>query len=194
MTRQERAAALREQGRTYDQVAATLGVHKKTVRRWLIPDEAERDRLASRNRKRKRREPCIDCGKPKSYDRPDNERCAECQHEHEYGEENRRILELWNAGQTGEQIGAELNIPPEAVRERVNRWRQRNGTPISLHRRRNRADWIEIQTLWNEDGLTQAQIADRLGQKEANIAMKIRTMRLAGWDVERRGGGWRATA
>lgn len=43
----EKARALKAQGLSYGEVAERVGVHKKTIRRWLVPGEAERDRQTS---------------------------------------------------------------------------------------------------------------------------------------------------
>jgi DNA-binding CsgD family transcriptional regulator len=67
MTRDEKIAnahQLRKSGKTYPAIAAELGVSKKTVRRWLNPDEADRDRASSRAMKERYRGECEVCAAP----------------------------------------------------------------------------------------------------------------------------------
>lgn len=119
--------------------------------------------------------------------------CGDCKHDEQYAERNKRIIELWEAGQTAPEIGAELGMEAGAVTSWINTIRQRTGAPISLHRRRDRELWPEIQRLWAE-GLTARAIGERLGASKENISWQIRTMRLRGIDVAERGYDWKRRA
>jgi len=64
----EQARALYVPGvRGYVSVAKRLGVSTSTVRRWLNPEAADRDRAASRAYKAGRRGVCVDCGGETRY-------------------------------------------------------------------------------------------------------------------------------
>lgn len=45
---------------------------------------------------------------------------------------------------------------------------------------------VDIQRLWNEEGLTAAQIAEAVGSPYSYIKREIITMRNAGWEMKRR--------
>lgn len=128
---------------------------------------------------------CRDCGKRiySGYPDPDHGRCGECQHEREYGERNRRILELWEEGAPGSFIAEELGISYNQVRGLIEHRRHRYGELIPLHRRRNREAWPLIERRYHE-GLTYSEIADELGDcTPQNIARQVRFMREAGYDL-----------
>lgn len=75
---QEQARALYVPGVfRYEDVARKLGVSATTIRRWLNPEEAERNRQQSRAAKVRRKGSCSQCGRSTSYDN-ENGRCTRC--------------------------------------------------------------------------------------------------------------------
>jgi len=62
-------------------VAKMIGVPKTTVRRWVNPETAEKQRKISREAKRKRKGICSECGGQTSYnghDKAVSDTCANC--------------------------------------------------------------------------------------------------------------------
>ena len=62
-----RALELHREGLGYKRIARELGVGKTTVRHWIKPDAAERDRQVSREAKRRRHGICERCGGATNY-------------------------------------------------------------------------------------------------------------------------------
>ena len=181
----EQAAALRERGMGYREIAAELGVGTSTVYAWLNPSYAEQQRAASRAAKRRRQTTCPRCGQLVSYERP-GEICAGCRYEARYGERNRRIFEAWELGEPTKTIASREGITETAVLSLVDLWRAPLG--LSLRRRVHREAWDHIARRWNDDGWTAAQIACELETSEQNVAMMITSMRRVGIDVVHRNG------
>ena len=62
-------------------ISRELGIPHATVRRWVNPDHAERQRTSARQRKIKYRGRCVDCGASTSYSgqgSQGSERCQRC--------------------------------------------------------------------------------------------------------------------
>jgi transposase len=79
MTREQKIAkarALLAAGRTFGDVAAAIGVSKRTVRRWLVPGEAERDRQRARAWKARNRSHLRDYNL--RYDAEHGPPCSQC--------------------------------------------------------------------------------------------------------------------
>lgn len=180
------AQTLRDSGLSYREIGERAGVVPSTVRRWLNPEAAERNRQASREAKRRRRQPCEDCGGPKSYDCADNPCCAECQHEREYAERNAAIIDAWERGVPTAGIAAEHGMRESAVRDVAGTSRRRHGRSVSLRRRRNRELWPEIERRWKA-GATAVEIAGALDATAYDVRQMLRRMRGAGIDLPRRG-------
>jgi DNA-binding MarR family transcriptional regulator len=47
--------------------------------------------------------------------------------------------------------------------------------------------WYFLRVLWEEDGLTQRELAERIGMREPTAAIALRGMERAGWITRRRG-------
>ena len=72
---QEQARELYSQHLQIGQIADLLGPSKTTIRRWLFPEEAERQRRFSREHKRRRAGSCAQCGAKIWYT---STLCADC--------------------------------------------------------------------------------------------------------------------
>lgn len=95
--RRARARLLRDEGWTYERIAAELGAGKGTVCRWVNPAADERSREASRAWKERNREAdrarnraytarldqrgrCMDCGGPMGVGKRHDGVCMACRH------------------------------------------------------------------------------------------------------------------
>lgn len=77
-SRAAEAQALRAQGASWNQIAASLGVSATTARRWAKPGFQDRLYERSREAKQRRKQPCVrGCGNLTSWDRPGGV-CYEC--------------------------------------------------------------------------------------------------------------------
>ena len=189
MTREQKIAQaqrLRNEGLAYREIAKRVGVSFSTAHRWLNPDYAERQRKISREAKKRRQiKDCIDCGAKLAYDRQHNDRCQRCQHEHDYGERNARIFAAWERGEDAPTIAAREGLTSKAVSSLVDHHRRLYGKPLPLHRERNRHLWDEIEPLWRE-GLTSAEIGERVGLSGHDVQSRVQQMRAAGIDLPHR--------
>lgn len=94
----DRARELAAEGLGVNQIASEIDVPQATVRRWLNPQTAERDRLSSRRHKEKRRRECRNCGKKVWYT---SMLCADCsrqaQRDNRYWTQERviRAIQEW---------------------------------------------------------------------------------------------------
>lgn len=110
--------------------------------------------------------------------------CREC-HEQRNAERNAEIIRRWNEDEPQWYIAEQMGLrSEEQVKGAIDRARKR-GEGVSLHRRRNRSDWPEIERLYRE-GLTYREIGERLGISPANAANRVSRMRTAGIDLPRR--------
>jgi DNA-binding CsgD family transcriptional regulator len=179
---EEQAATLRAEGQTYHEIANALGVSTTTVYSWLNPEYAERQRRSSREAKRRRQiARCRDCGSPLAYDRQENDRCGECQVEHDFGDRRDRILAAYNRGERAEEIAAREGMTATAVSSCVVDWRAR-GRHVALRIRPDRDKWPEIERLWR-DGKTQREIGREVGLSADLVGSRIQAMRRAGIDL-----------
>lgn len=133
--------------------------------------------------------PCRTCG-AKVYDgtaNPPNE-CGGCKHERLYGEQNRRIRQLWRRGATAPEIGQELGLPAVNVSARIQAWRE-GGESIPRHTlpHRDRAERYErIAELWNAEAPT-AEIAKQIGTTPESVLFMVGRAREMGYDITSRG-------
>lgn len=77
------AQTLCEQGFSNRKIAQALNISPTSVRRWLDPDYAERDRIAARKYKQQRTGICKECGGVTRYNghkNPVSDICAACLH------------------------------------------------------------------------------------------------------------------
>lgn len=115
VTLQEQARELYVPGIVgYKQVAKLLGVSQTTVRRWLDPEMAERNRVSSREAKRRRSGTCRRCGGETRYSgnagKGVSDLCEACAHEEQ------RESRGWTR---------------EAVVDAIQRWAVEHGRPPS---------------------------------------------------------------
>lgn len=147
----EQRAKAREwaaRGFTLGMIAGRLGFAKQTVRRWLKPDIADRDRVqalayrrahharlnrnARKYMRRRRAGTCPVCARPTP--RQGVKRCARCRRE------DRKWLRAeiqhhWREGLSVAEIAAEVGVSPGAVSGQVARMRQ-EGESLPLRRKR----------------------------------------------------------
>jgi transposase len=124
MTREQKIAKARRlkvRGLSYGEVAMKVGVCKGTVRRWLNPEEAARNRAASREWKRRNpdktsaydreyaethKKACSQCGGPLIHDAK-TEICMECRMDNR-DFKYRQLERLWAEGKTYPEIQEEM--------------------------------------------------------------------------------------
>lgn len=127
-----RARELRERDWTYERIAADAGVSASTVSSWLDPEVAERQRIASRASKARRKDelaeydrryylehkhPCPKCGHRLSYQRT-GEKCPGCA-----AARRERVVVWWAEGLTMREIADRLGWTAVQVRTDIARMR-----------------------------------------------------------------------
>lgn len=134
-----RARELREQGATYERIAADLGVGTTTVQRWVKPDFAARQRAASRawkdahreqNRERDRlraadpdqRGRCEACGGLMGVGTRDDGVCDGCRASQAEARRE-RIAAMWTAGLSLAAIAADLGTSADCTHVEICRMR-----------------------------------------------------------------------
>ena len=139
MTREQKielAKELREQGRTYREIAEELGERwSTTIHRWLHPEklaeENRRRRAAKRQWENAQRALCPGCGEPMGAgsampSRQDRELCRKCcfQAKEEAREGRDQLIALlWNRGLTLAEIADRLDSTTNSIGVAVNRLR-----------------------------------------------------------------------
>lgn len=149
-----------------------------------------RDRMwcSERCRKSQYAGACVECGGPTDGTVPGRypgrgapERCRTCT-ELRNLERNEEIIKLWEDGWVELDIADKLGLRAAQVRGTISHARIRQGIPVSLHRRRDRELWGEIERRW-KTGETSGQIGDALGTSRDNIAEMVGSMRRAGIEM-----------
>jgi len=101
--------------------------------------------------------------------------CGDCKHEAKYGERNRQIKEKWREGLPARLIAEEIGegLSSHSVTSLVHAWRKRGETNLPLRRLGGDADVREERRqqiiAWRSEGLTNHQIASRLGTSAASV-------------------------
>jgi DNA-binding CsgD family transcriptional regulator len=182
MTRDEKIAKarqLRKTGKTYPAIAAELGVSKKTIRRWLNPAEAERDRVSARAMKEKYRGECEICGSPTNgCGGPGTaaKLCAACSSQRKHDERRWTpdtiydALRRW-AEEHGRQPHANdwhktgaYHPSTNTVLREVGSWDQAiRNAGFESHKRQVGIETEEVVRLYVDEELGSYLIADRLG-------------------------------
>ncbi len=152
-----------------------------------------RDRIwcSERCRKDQYSGTCVECGAPTDGTVPGRypgrgapELCITCTRLRNL-DRNETIIELWEDGWVELDIADHLGLSAGQVRGAIFIARKQ-GFPVSLHRRRNRELWPEIERRW-EAGETTRQISHALGTTRFNVREMIKSMRKAGIGLEVRG-------
>lgn len=143
------------------------------------------DPHGTKARRRKGTYTCTACGRSTPHDGSKHppRRCAACEQSRN-AERNAEIIERWNEGEPEWYIAEQMGLSPGQVRGAIDKARKR-GEAVSLHRRRNRGDWPEIERLWRQ-GLTAAEIGERVGISQSNVYTRAEAMRAAGIDLPQR--------
>lgn len=170
------AVRLLRDGLTGLDIAQQMGLSRSQAYQLLNDPTDEKNRA----RKAKQNGTCERCGGETSYGNGTGPArlCNDC-FRGQNADRNAEIERRWEAGETGEEIAAALGLSYGAVRGWINDARQRRGRDISLHRRRNRELWPEIERLWNA-GCSGSAIGKKLGISDRNAYFMIAAMRDAG--------------
>ena len=119
----ERAEELRSRGWGARKIGRHLGVPRDRIRDWLNP---ERRRRLARSEAKRRKVPCLGCGKPKCppMSGKAEDLCKPCQ-EARADERRARIIELWAEGVSIIEIAADLGTTKNSICVDIARIRRR---------------------------------------------------------------------
>lgn len=136
----EKARELRAAGETYAAIARSVGVHVTTLRRWIVPGEAERSRAISRAYKDRHRAAmraygrryvathkaeCPQCGGEMNRETARREgKCEQCHAD----DVHRRAVQIkgwWAAGLLRKEIAANLGWSLGRISVEMHRLRER---------------------------------------------------------------------
>jgi len=196
-----RAQQLRSEGLKLREIGEEMGYSISAVNAWLC----DPDRSAEVARKDSYRGTCEECGARTdgSNGAPNApSQCADC-HRTRNAERNKRLVEMWNAGEPTSHIAKKLEMDERAVLSWVNFRRERHGTDLQLRRLGGDADDRDARHRqiieWRSEGLTNADIAERLGTTKESVSTMFAYCRRLGLDVPpapflRRGNPRKATA
>lgn len=101
-----------------------------------------------------------------------------------FSERTERIIAAWNRWEPAWLIAEREGISETNVLSIVDQRRQA-GQHVILHRDRNRTNWEAVERMFRA-GLSNGEMAERLGTNAGNIGTMISTMREAGYDLPRR--------
>src|SRR3990172_857896 len=99
----------------YQRVGKMLGLDRTTVRRWVNPEAAEKDRQYSREAKRRRTGICKDCGGQTPY----------------HGKRGKTVSDLCRACSLERDLASKV-WTREAIIEAIHRWAREHGRPPSV--------------------------------------------------------------
>lgn len=173
MTREQKIAKARElrgQGLTAREIAERIGAYESTVRNWYLGGTCA-------------------CGAPidGSSRVKAPRRCAECERTR-FAERNRRLVEMWEAGEPTWYIAEKLGMTETAVTSWVEVERKQHGASLSLRKlggnAAERKDRHRQMIEWWREGKSNAEIAELAGMTNANcVNQTFVMMRRKGWDV-----------
>lgn len=172
MTREEKVAKaqiLRAEGLKLREIAKKMGVAVQTVNSWLCDPDGSK----AKARKASYTGICSECGGPTPYGGGRvTLRCGDCRRGL-HVERDDKIAQRWEEGKSNRSISAELGLSEGAVHG-VTAKGVRSGT-LKPHRLGGDADEREARRsqiiAWRREGLTNDEIADRLGTSKASVSV-----------------------
>lgn len=169
MTRDEkvlRARELRAQGLTAPAIGELLDVNESTVRNWYCGSTCR-------------------CGKPLDGSRgaSSSTECWDCRAE-PARERDRKLIAMWNEGVSAAAIGEEFDLDPLVVNTIAQNRRFEGWDVARRHLPNSKAPERYAQiAAWVRDGLTNREIAERLGTSKESVGQMTTHARRAGYEM-----------
>lgn len=183
MTREQKirkARELRSKGWTNREIAVAVEANESTVRHWYLGSD------------------CSKCGAPVDGSSAKKDRvCARCLASRN-AERNELVFRLNEEGMPHWLIAEEAGCSSTEVATVLDYWRRRKGHDVPMHKlggnAEERAERRAQIIAWRRDGLTNGEIAERLGTSRESVQQMFVTCRALGLDVPESPHPWQPIA
>jgi DNA-binding CsgD family transcriptional regulator len=178
------AVRLASEGLVLREIGERMGRSTSLVGQLLNDPTYEKTKA----RKGRYRTPCSKCGHLTSPGGPQKTSglCIDCR-KHRHDERNALLVEMWEAEEPTWYIAEQLGVTEVAVRAYVDALRRVKGRNVPMRRlggdAEARARRHEQMIGWRREGLTNAEIGERLGTNAAAVSAGFVLLRSRGRDI-----------